>query len=127
MRTRLTGRRVLILLDNARDAAQVRPLLPGSSGCAVLVTARNMLPDLPAARVVDLDVLDDEEARALFASIVGAERADAEADATGEVLAACAGLPLAIRIAGAGWPPAAAGPSARWPAGSAASSGCWTS
>ena len=101
LRTRLTGRRVLILLDNARDTAQVRPLLPGSSGCAVLVTARNMLPDLPAARVVDLDVLGDEEARALFAGIVGAERADAEADATGEVLAACAGLPLAIRIAGA--------------------------
>jgi DNA-binding SARP family transcriptional activator/tetratricopeptide (TPR) repeat protein len=101
LRTRLTGRRVLILLDNARDAAQVRPLLPGSSGCAVLVTARNMLPDLPAARMVDLDVLGDGEARVLFAGIVGAERADAEADATSEVLAACAGLPLAIRIAGA--------------------------
>jgi DNA-binding SARP family transcriptional activator len=101
LRTRLTGRRMLILLDNARDAAQVRPLLPGSSGCAVLVTARNRLPDLTVARLVDLDVLDDQEARSLFASIVGAERASAEAEATGEVLAACAGLPLAIRIAGA--------------------------
>jgi hypothetical protein len=101
LRTRLTGRRMLILLDNARDAAQVRPLLPGSSGCAVLVAARNRLPDLTVAPLVDLDVLDDQEARSLFASIVGAERATAEAEATSEVLAACAGLPLAIRIAGA--------------------------
>jgi DNA-binding SARP family transcriptional activator len=101
LRTRLTGRRVLMLLDNARDAAQVRPLLPGSSGCAVLVTSRTMLPDLAVARLVDLDVLGEQEARALFASIVGPERADAGAEATGEVLAACAGLPLAIRIAGA--------------------------
>ncbi len=52
LRTRLTGRRVIMLLDNARDAAQVRPLLPGSSGCVVLVTARNMLPDLTVARRV---------------------------------------------------------------------------
>lgn len=101
LRTRLTARRILILLDNARDAAQVRPLLPGSSGCAVLVTARNRLPDLTVARLVDLDVLGDQEARSLFGSIVGAARATAEAEATGEVLAACAGLPLAIRIAGA--------------------------
>jgi tetratricopeptide (TPR) repeat protein len=101
LRTRLTGRRLLMLLDNARDAAQVRPLLPGSSGCAVLVTARSMLPDLAVSRLVDLDVLGGQEARALFASIVGAERADAGAAATDEVLAACAGLPLAIRIAGA--------------------------
>jgi hypothetical protein len=101
LRTRLTGRRMLILLDNARDAAQVRPLLPGSSDCAVLVTARNRLPDLAVALLVDLDVLGEQEARSLFANIVGAERATAEAEATGQVLAACAGLPLAIRIAGA--------------------------
>ena len=101
MRTRLTGRRVLMLLDNARDSAQVRPLLPGSASCAVVVTTRSRLPDLPVTRLVDLDVLDEVTARALFSSIIGAERAEAEADATGEVLAACAGLPLAIRIAGA--------------------------
>jgi len=101
LRTRLTGRRMLILLDNARDAAQVRPLLPGSSGCAVLVTTRSRLPDLTVARLVDLDVLGEQEARSLFASVVGAERATAEAEATDEVLAACVGLPLAIRIAGA--------------------------
>ncbi|HEY2574930.1 MAG TPA: BTAD domain-containing putative transcriptional regulator [Streptosporangiaceae bacterium] len=102
-RTRLTGRRVLILLDNARDYTQVRPLLPGSSSCAVLVTSRKILADLVVAapRRVDLDVLDPVEARALFSGIVGAGRAGADAKATGEVLAACAGLPLAIRIAGA--------------------------
>src|SRR5204863_432400 len=81
--------------------AQVRPLLPGSSGCAVLVTARGRLPDLTVARLVDLDVLGDEEAAALFAGIVGAGRAAAEAEAARAVLKACAGLPLAIRIAGA--------------------------
>jgi DNA-binding SARP family transcriptional activator/tetratricopeptide (TPR) repeat protein len=100
-RTRLTGRRVLILLDNAKDAAQVRPLLPGSSSCAVLVTTRNRTPDLVSTRFVDLNVLEDTDALALFARIVGEERAAAEPDATAEVLVACAGLPLAIRICAA--------------------------
>jgi DNA-binding SARP family transcriptional activator len=100
-RTRLTGRRVLILLDNARDAAQVRQLLPGSSSCAVLVTTRNRTPDLVSTRFVDLNVLEDAEALALFARIVGHDRAAAEPDATAEVLVACAGLPLAIRICAA--------------------------
>ena len=100
-RTRLTGRRVLILLDNARDAAQVRPLLPGSSSCTVLVTTRNRTPDLVSTRFVDLNVLEDSEALALFSRIVGEERSAAEPDATAEVLVACAGLPLAIRICAA--------------------------
>jgi DNA-binding SARP family transcriptional activator len=100
-RTRLTGRRVLILLDNARDAAQVRSLLPGSASCAVLVTTRNRTPDLVSTRLVDLNVLEDTEALALFSRIVGEERAAAEPDATAEVLVACAGLPLAIRICAA--------------------------
>ena len=100
-RTRLTGRRVLILLDNARDAAQVRPLLPGSSSCAVLVTTRNRTPDLVSTRFVDLNVLEDTDALALFTRIVGEDRAAAEPDATAEVLVACAGLPLAIRICAA--------------------------
>jgi DNA-binding SARP family transcriptional activator/tetratricopeptide (TPR) repeat protein len=100
-RTRLTGRRVLILLDNAQDAAQVRQLLPGSSSCAVLVTTRNRTPDLVSTRFVDLNVLEDAEALALFARVVGPERAAAEPDATAEVLVACAGLPLAIRICAA--------------------------
>jgi DNA-binding SARP family transcriptional activator/tetratricopeptide (TPR) repeat protein len=100
-RTRLTGRRVLILLDNAKDAAQVRPLLPGSSSCTVLVTTRNRTPDLVSTRFVDLNVLEDSEALALFSRIVGEERAVAEPDATAEVLVACAGLPLALRICAA--------------------------
>ena len=100
-RTRLSGRRMLIVLDDARDAAQVRPLLPGSASCGVLVTSRKRLPDLAGVRLVDLDVLDDDEARALLIRIVGAERLEAEPEATTQVLAACAGLPLAIRIAGA--------------------------
>jgi DNA-binding SARP family transcriptional activator len=100
-RTTLVGRRVLILLDNARDAAQVRPLLPGSSSCAVLVTARNRTSDLASTRFVDLNVLEDTEALALFSRVVGDDRAAAEPDATAEVLVACAGLPLAIRICAA--------------------------
>jgi DNA-binding SARP family transcriptional activator len=100
-RTALTGRRVLILLDNARDAAQVRPLLPGSSSCAVLVTTRNRTADLASTRLVDLNVLEDSEALELFSRIVGQNRAAAEPDATAEVLVACAGLPLAIRICAA--------------------------
>jgi DNA-binding SARP family transcriptional activator len=100
-RTRLAGRRVLIVLDDARDAAQVRPLLPGSASCAVLITARRAMPELVGSRLMDLDVLPAGEARALFGLVAGQARADAEPAATGQVLAACAGLPLAIRIAGA--------------------------
>lgn len=100
-RTRLTGRRVLIVLDNARDSAQVRPLLPGSASCAVLVTTRNRTADLASTRYVDLHVLDDDEAVDLFTRILGDDRPAAEPDATAEVLVACAGLPLAIRICAA--------------------------
>lgn len=100
-RTRLTGRRVLILLDNAKDAAQVRPLLPGSASCAVLATTRNRTPDLASTRFVDIDLLADPEALELFSRIVGDDRPAAEPDATAEVLLACAGLPLAIRICAA--------------------------
>ena len=100
-RSQLTGRRLLIVLDDAKDAAHVRPLLPGSSSCAVLVTTRNRMPDLAGSRFVDLDMLQPDEARNMFAGIIGASRAEAEPEATEEVLAACAGLPLAIRIAGA--------------------------
>jgi DNA-binding SARP family transcriptional activator len=100
-RTVLAGRRVLVVLDNARDAAQVRPLLPGTASCAVLVTTRSRMPDLASTRLVDLNVLDDDEALALFAKVVGDERAAAEPEATAELLLACAGLPLAIRICAA--------------------------
>jgi DNA-binding SARP family transcriptional activator len=100
-RTTLAGRRMLVLLDNAKDAAQVRPLLPGSASCAVLMTTRNRTPDLASMRFVHLDVLDDTEALILFSRIVGDERPAREPDATAEVLVTCAGLPLAIRICAA--------------------------
>jgi DNA-binding SARP family transcriptional activator len=100
-RTRLAERQMLILLDDASDAAQVRPLLPGTGSCAVIVTSRHRLSDLAGSRLIDLDVLDDTEAAELFTRIVGAERVGAEPDAARDVLAICAGLPLAIRIAGA--------------------------
>jgi DNA-binding SARP family transcriptional activator len=100
-RTVLAGRRALVVLDNARDAAQVRPLLPGTASCAVLVTTRGRMPDLASTRLVDLDVLDDDEALTLFTRVVGDDRAAAEPEATAELLLACAGLPLAIRICAA--------------------------
>jgi DNA-binding SARP family transcriptional activator/Tfp pilus assembly protein PilF len=100
-RTRLADRRVLIVLDDARDAAQVRPLLPGSGSCAVIVTSRHRLSGLAGSRLIDLDVLDDDEARGLLTAIIGEERTAAEPGPVRDVLDACAGLPLAIRIAGA--------------------------
>jgi DNA-binding SARP family transcriptional activator len=100
-RTRLAGRRMLVVLDDARDTDQVRPLLPGSSSCAVLITARYWLPELAGGSVLDLDVLSGDEALALFTKVVGDRRVTAEPAAAREVLTACAGLPLAIRIAGA--------------------------
>ncbi|MFF0753321.1 BTAD domain-containing putative transcriptional regulator [Streptomyces sp. NPDC004267] len=98
-RSTLDGRRVLVLLDNARDAAQIRPLLPGTAGCAALVTSRIRMVDLAGAHLVDLDVMSPEEALQLFTRIVGAERVGAEREAALDVVAACGFLPLAIRIA----------------------------
>src|SRR6202050_4262038 len=100
-RTVLDGHRMLIVLDNARDAAQVRPLLPGTASSAVLITTRSRMPDLASTKLVDLNVLDDDEALTLFTRVVGDERASAEPEATAELLLACAGLPLAIRICAA--------------------------
>ncbi|MGD0062335.1 MAG: BTAD domain-containing putative transcriptional regulator [Streptosporangiaceae bacterium] len=100
-RTTLAGRRMLVVLDNARDAAQVRPLLPGAASSAVLVTTRSRMPDLASTKLVDLNVLDDDEALTLFIKAVGDDRAAAEPEATAELLDACAGLPLAIRICAA--------------------------
>ncbi|MFE8014450.1 BTAD domain-containing putative transcriptional regulator [Streptomyces antibioticus] len=98
-RSVLDGRRVLVLLDNARDAAQVRPLLPGTEGCAALVTSRVRMVGLAGAHLVDLDVMSPDEAIALFTRIVGEERVGSEREAALDVVAACGFLPLAIRIA----------------------------
>ncbi|WP_327709479.1 NB-ARC domain-containing protein [Streptomyces sp. NBC_00464] len=98
-RSTLDGRRILVLLDNAHDAAQIRPLLPGTAGCAALVTSRVRMVDLAGAHLVDLDVMSPEEALQLFTRIVGDERINSEREAALDVVAACGFLPLAIRIA----------------------------
>jgi tetratricopeptide (TPR) repeat protein len=103
-RTLLAERRMLILLDNAADAGQVRPLLPASSGCLVLVTGRARLGGLLAregAHPLTLGVLSTADAREMLARQVGAERLAAELDAADDLIAQCAGLPLALAIAGA--------------------------
>lgn len=100
-RSVLSGRRVLVLLDDARDVAQVRPLLPGSPTCAVIVTSRSRLAALPAARRVDLDVLEPDEALMLLGSIVGRARVSAESGPALALVGACGFLPLAVRIVGA--------------------------
>ncbi|MGW4022764.1 AfsR/SARP family transcriptional regulator [Streptomyces sp. NPDC005009] len=98
-RSVLDGRKVLVLLDNARDAAQVRPLLPGTAGCAALVTSRVRMVGLAGAHLIDLDVMSPDEALSLFTKIVGEERVASEREAALDVVAACGFLPLAIRIA----------------------------
>ncbi|MDT0456728.1 BTAD domain-containing putative transcriptional regulator [Streptomyces sp. DSM 41527] len=100
-RSLLADRGVLVVLDNARDSAQVRPLLPGAPGCAVLVTSRVRTLALPGARCVDVEVLDEAEALGLFGAIVGAKRVAAEPEAARELVATCGGLPLAVRIVAA--------------------------
>lgn len=100
-RSLIADRRVLVLLDDARDSAQVRPLLPGAPGCAVLVTGRTRTLALPGAGRVDVEVLDEAEALGLLGAIVGAERVAAEPEAARELVAICGGLPLAVRIAAA--------------------------
>jgi DNA-binding SARP family transcriptional activator/tetratricopeptide (TPR) repeat protein len=103
-RSLLSGRRMLVLLDNARDAGQVRALLPGSSGCLVLVTSRGQLAGLAAAEgahLLTLDLLTDAEARELLAVRLGAARISAEPEADAELIGLCARLPLALAIAAA--------------------------
>lgn len=103
-RSVLAGKRVLVILDNARDAGQVRPLLPGSPTCLTVVTSRNPLPGLVAshgARSIGLDLLSDDEADALLRRRIGDERADAEPAAVRDLIDVCAGLPLALAVVGA--------------------------
>jgi len=103
-RSLLAGRRVLVVLDNAASPDQVRPLLPGSPTCLVVVTSRNQLRGLVAkddARLLTLDVLGRDEAAALVGRVIGDARVRAEPAATAELARLCAHLPLALRIAGA--------------------------
>ena len=103
-RTLVRGRRMLVLLDNARDAGQVRPLLPGSDTCQVVVTSRDALTGLVAevfARPLRLGVLPPPDARRLLAARLGEQRVAAEPAAVDEIVATCAGLPLALAIVAA--------------------------
>lgn len=102
-RSLLAGRRMLLLLDNARDADQVAPLLPGAPGCLVLVTSRNQLSGLVAAgaRPITLDLLSHDESVQMLAQRLGLERVAAEPDVIAEIVARCARLPLALAIVAA--------------------------
>jgi tetratricopeptide (TPR) repeat protein len=101
-RSVLAGRRVLVLLDNAGSAEQVRPLLPGSPGCLVLVTSRASLTGLlvaEAATQLTLDLFSPDEAHDLLRGILGPGRVATEAEAVADLVEVCARLPLALRIA----------------------------
>ncbi|MFF5701994.1 BTAD domain-containing putative transcriptional regulator [Streptomyces sp. NPDC012794] len=100
-RTMLDNRKVLLLLDDARDATQVMQLLPGSAGCAVIVTSRPHLAGLSAFAHVPLEVFSPDEALALLQRITGEEQVCREAEAARELVAACGHLPLAVRIVAA--------------------------
>jgi DNA-binding SARP family transcriptional activator/tetratricopeptide (TPR) repeat protein len=103
-RTLLADRRVLVLLDNAASAEQVRPLLPGSPFCCVVVTSRNRLGDLVArdgAHALPLDLLLPDEARALLSQTLDADRLSAEPLAVDALIRLCGSLPLALRVAAA--------------------------
>ncbi|MFC7382133.1 AfsR/SARP family transcriptional regulator [Sphaerisporangium rhizosphaerae] len=108
-RSLLAGRSVLLVLDDAAGAAQVRPLLPGG-GCSVLVTSRRRITELPGTLQVELDVLTPPESEELLGKIVGVQRLERERDAAAAIARSCGHLPLALRIAGArlvarpGWP-----------------------
>ena len=102
-RSLVAGRRMLMVLDNAATADQVRPLLPGSATCLTLVTSRNRLSGLTVrdgGQRIALDVLPPGEAMALLRQIIGADQVDQEPEAAAELARRCAYLPLALRIAG---------------------------
>jgi DNA-binding SARP family transcriptional activator len=103
-RSLVAGRRILVVLDNARDAEQVRPLLPGSPGCLAVVTSRNQLAPLIAtegAAGLYLDLLSPREAGELLGSRIGTDRRAAEPGAATELVLRCSGLPLALTITAA--------------------------
>jgi tetratricopeptide (TPR) repeat protein len=102
-RSLLAGRRMLVVLDNAREAQQVRPLLPGGPGCLVVITSRSQLVGVAAegAHTLTLDLLTEAEARELLDLRLGAARAGVEPEAAAELIRLCARLPLALAITAA--------------------------
>nr|WP_239062903.1 BTAD domain-containing putative transcriptional regulator [Streptomyces sp. SID13031] len=101
LRSELAERRMLVLLDNAQDAAQVRPLLPGAGRSDVIVTSRRRLPDLATAGVVNLEPLTRDDAVLLITSTARTHRLEADPEGVIALAEACARLPLALRIASA--------------------------
>ncbi len=102
LRTMLSGRKVLMVLDNAASPEHVRPLLPAESSCAVLITSRNNLPGLTAlngARRLSVEIVSPAEATTLISKIIGANRVAEEPDAVADLAATCGFLPLSLRIA----------------------------
>jgi tetratricopeptide (TPR) repeat protein len=100
-RSRLAGRAVLVVADDAASVGQVRPLLPGTAGCAVMVTSRDRLAGLCGAGSFPLDPLGHDEAVEMLGRIVGTGRVAAEPEAADGLVAACGRLPLAVRIVAA--------------------------
>lgn len=100
-RAELATRRALVVLDNAADSSQVRPLLPGTSRALTLITSRRRLVDLESARVLSLELMPHRDAVSLFRTVVGDDRVDQEPAVVEEVVALCGHLPLALRIAAA--------------------------
>ncbi|MFF3650928.1 BTAD domain-containing putative transcriptional regulator [Streptomyces sp. NPDC002181] len=100
-RTIVADRRILLVLDDARDTAQVDALLPGTPACAVLVTGRSTLDGLPTVRRVRLEPLAVPDALAVLGAVAGTQRIAAEPDQAAALAERCGGLPLALRLAGA--------------------------
>ncbi|TMR95006.1 AfsR/SARP family transcriptional regulator [Nonomuraea basaltis] len=99
-RSMTARRRLLVVLDDAADEAQVRPLLPTGPGSLTVVTSRSSLPGLEAARAYELGVLDEDEAVAMLAGVAGHDRVRAEPEPARRIVRLCGHLPLALRIAG---------------------------
>ncbi|MFI6102030.1 AfsR/SARP family transcriptional regulator [Lentzea sp. NPDC051213] len=100
-RRTVADRRLVIVLDNARSEAQVRPLLPGNANCFVIITSRSRLTGLEGAEPIELGFLSDEVSGEMLSRIIGADRVNAEPEAAQRIAQLCGGVPLALRAAGA--------------------------
>jgi hypothetical protein len=114
-RTLLSGRHILIALDDAANEQQLRPLLPGSPTCAVIVTSRSRLPGLAAADLVELEMLSESEATELLARVAGEERIRSAPDAAAQIVACCGQLRWPSASPALGSPRAGNGRRGGWP------------